>query len=458
MKSGRDHVDLETLKQAALDGDARAQYTLAEIRFNEGNKREALRWLKEASQRDYPDACFTMATFQMAGVSVPYDANEARLNLSKAVDLGHENAGLLLCQLVRSGYGGERSMSQSNELLLGLAKRNHPNACCQIAALLKMRKVMPDAAETLLEKAAMGGSHIAAYIQAAGKREAALAGDDLARDARIQYLYIAARAGNRLASAELAAYGDGTVRHVVETMASCPATRTNIDFESIRKAIDQDVDDDFDPPEVLSQDNKIWIFRKLLTRMECAYVMAAAVPTIEASSTIHPLTGQLVKNPIRTSSSTNFNPMTRDCVLYDIDKRIAFACGTKVEQGEPLNVLYYRVGEEYRFHYDHLPEGDADDVTLLKACGQRKYTFIISMNDGYQGGETYFPELELKYRGNIGDALVFSNLHDDGSANMLMRHASLPVTKDTKWVASKWIREKDFRWDTMPRTAARPAP
>lgn len=458
MKSDKEHVDLEALKRAALGGDARAQYVLAEIRFNEGNKHEALRWLKESVQGDFPDACFTMATFQMSGVSVPYDANGARLNLSRAADLGHTDAQLLLCQLVRSGYGGERSTSRSNDLLLGLAEKNNPAAFCQIAILLNMKHAMPDTAEMFLERSALGGNHIAAYIQAAKKREAALAGDELARDARIKYLYISARAGNRLASAELGGYEKSTVQDVVDATSFSMATEANIVFKDIKKVIDQDVEYDFDHPEMLSADNNILILRKFLTPLECMYVMAAAVPTIEASSTIHPLTGQLVKNPIRTSSSTNFNPMTRDCVIYEIDKRIAIASETTVEQGEPLNVLYYRVGEEYRFHYDHLPEGDAEDVTLLRTCGQRKYTFIISMNDGYQGGETYFPELELKYRGNIGDALVFRNLHDDGSANMLMRHASLPVVKETKWVASKWIREKDFNWDPPPHAAAQPAP
>ena len=45
----------------------------------------------------------------------------------------------------------------------------------------------------------------------------------------------------------------------------------------------------------------------------------------------------------------------------------------------------------------------------LAARGQRAATFLIYLNDGYEGGATQFPRLDWQYRGGRGDALLFSN-------------------------------------------------
>ena len=50
----------------------------------------------------------------------------------------------------------------------------------------------------------------------------------------------------------------------------------------------------------------------------------------------------------------------------------------------------------------------------------------------------------MKYRGQLGDALMFQNTGVDGQPNELMLHAGMPITGGQKWVASKWIREEAF--------------
>jgi prolyl 4-hydroxylase len=439
---------IEGLKRDAKKGDARAQYALSELLFNDGNKAEALEWLASAVRADLPDACFTMATFQMAGLSVQYDAEGARHNLSRASDLGHTDAKLLLSQLSRTGYGGQKDAKTANELLLTLAKQDHPIALCGVGMLLYIRSAPIDTVDTLLEQAANKGSHIAAYIQAHKKNEAELAGDVAGRNDRIRYLVLSSNAGNRLAEAELVAYEKKLVQESLNSGRLLQSPKSEVDFDRIEELIQEDVEYVFDEPEILSADNNILIYKSFLTPLECAYIRAAAAATIQPSSTIHPLTGKFIKNEIRTSSSSNFDPVSRDCVIYAIEERIAAATDTNVDQGESLNVLYYRVGEEYKYHYDHLPEGGKEEITFLKESGQRKYTFLVSMNEGYLGGETYFPDLDVTYRGKLGDALMFQNLHSDGAANKLMRHAGLPLKEGCKWVASKWIREKKFNFGT----------
>lgn len=47
---------------------------------------------------------------------------------------------------------------------------------------------------------------------------------------------------------------------------------------------------------------------------------------------------------------------------------------------EPLQILRYQPGEEYRPHYD----------TLARMQNQRVLTFLIYLNEDYDGGETLF--------------------------------------------------------------------
>ena len=434
----------DATRRDAQSGDPRAQYALSEIEFKRGNKREALIWLEKSVGQGFPDACYSMAMFQIAGVSVPYDAVGARRNLRTAAGQGHADAGLVLSQLVRSGYGGSRNVESANALLVGLAERGHPMALCGIAMLLYIRGQLESVAATLLERAALQGSHVAAYVQAEMLGDAMASGDLRARDDRIKYLFLSARAGNRMAQAELTENEKSVVQGILDKASFAPAVDSNVDFEDVAKALNQPFAHVPDRPEILSSECNILKFRKFLTPIECSYIKAAAAPTIQPSSTVNPHTGELIKNEIRTSSSSNFDPVSRDHFVISVDERIAAATGTAVEQGEPLNVLYYRIAEEYKFHYDFLSANNEDERRLLKEGGQRKYTFLISLNEGYSGGETYFPRLDVKYRGQLGDALMFQNTGVDGQPNELMLHAGMPITGGQKWVASKWIREEAF--------------
>ena len=436
----------DELRRDAREGDARAQYALSELEFKRGNKSDALVWLTKSVQSDYPDACYTIATFQVSGVSVPYDAIGARLNLTKAANQGHKDAQLLLSQMARSGYGGDKNDKVANDLLLGLAKEGHPVALCVVAMLLYVRNQKNSAVEVLLERAALGGSHIAAYIQAERRRDAALSGDAVAFEERIKYLFVSAQAGNGLAVAEIIGHDKSIVQEILGRTSFTPTMNSNVNFEDIEQVLGEHVAYSFDEPESLSSEKNILVYRNFMTPLECSYIKAAAAPTIQPSSTIHPQTGELIKHEVRTSSSSNFDPLSRDCFVFSVDERIAEATGTNVEQGEPLNVLYYRIGEEYRFHYDHLPEGDSDETAIAQEGGQREYTFLVALNDDYSGGETVFPKLNLSYRGNLGDGLMFHNLKNNGRPNNMMLHAGLPVSRGCKWVASKWIREGEFNF------------
>jgi hypothetical protein len=78
----------------------------------------------------------------------------------------------------------------------------------------------------------------------------------------------------------------------------------------------------------------------------------------------------------------------------------------------------------------------------IAEAGQRVVTFIIYLNDDYQGGETHFPRLGLSHRGRAGDALYFANTGPDGAPDPRTLHAGLPPTAGEKWLFSQWIRNR----------------
>lgn len=182
--------------------------------------------------------------------------------------------------------------------------------------------------------------------------------------------------------------------------------------------------------EMISSAPRLVRFPAFLTAEECAYLVQRAEPLLQPSVVVHPTTGQLVRDPVRTSSAAMFPFTIEDPIIHALNRRISAATGTNYEQGEPLQVLSYRHGQEYKLHSDALPASG----------NQRIMTFLVYLNDKFEGGETFFPKGEIRVRGKPGDALLFHNVDADGRPDLDARHAGMPVRKGRKLLLSKWIR------------------
>jgi prolyl 4-hydroxylase len=200
-----------------------------------------------------------------------------------------------------------------------------------------------------------------------------------------------------------------------------------------------DLTDDGDPrsvPErrdVALQPEVAW-FDGLFTVQECDYLIGAAAPLLKPSIVVDPQTGQHVPHPVRTSHGASFPWAAEVPAIHALNRRLAAACGTDERAGEPLQILRYRPGQQYRPHHDALAPGE----------NQRIITMLVYLNNDYAGGETVFTETELRLRGGIGDALVFRNADDDGRPDPLAHHAGEPVTSGEKLIASRWIHQQPF--------------
>lgn len=186
------------------------------------------------------------------------------------------------------------------------------------------------------------------------------------------------------------------------------------------------------PARHLSEAPEVILFPALFTAQECAYLVAMAEPMFGPSVVVDPATGKLISNPIRTSEGAGFPLLFETPFLHALNRRIAAASGTTVDQGEPLQVLRYSPGQEYKAHFDALPN----------AGNQRALTMLVYLNDDYDGGETAFVRTGLKVKGRIGDGLLFRNAGPDGRPDPMSHHAGLPVLRGRKLIASRWIRAR----------------
>lgn len=180
----------------------------------------------------------------------------------------------------------------------------------------------------------------------------------------------------------------------------------------------------------ISTSPSITRFDGFLSQAECDYLIARALPLLEEAVVVHPDTGALVRDPVRISKAAAFPFIAEDPAIHAINRRIAAATGTSYAQGEPIQVLSYEGGEQYKLHSDALPAGG----------NQRILTFLVYLNSGFEGGETHFPDLDLAVRGEPGDAILFSNVDPSGRADPRARHAGLPVRSGRKMLLSKWVR------------------
>jgi hypothetical protein len=80
--------------------------------------------------------------------------------------------------------------------------------------------------------------------------------------------------------------------------------------------------------------------------------------------------------------------------------------------------------------------------TILKRGGQRVATLVMYLNDPAQGGGTTFPDIGLEVAPQKGNAVFFSYDRPHPSTRTL--HGGAPVLAGEKWVATKWLRQREF--------------
>jgi hypothetical protein len=323
--------------------------------------------------------------------------------LQRAADGGHLPSLTALGARLFTGRGAPQMPSQGVQMLKIAADEGDAQACGIIAVLAASGQMLPQSWSTALD-----------------------------------YLFQAARSGDWRARQQIALLvGDPFLGQRLLDSPDAPP------WAEARGAIDIGAWLRSPPPKLASDAPRIVVFEKFLPPAVCSWIIELARPKLEAARVHVPGMPAPRVDSYRTNTGMGFTLLETDVVLQIVQARIAVATGIPASHQEPTNILHYAVGEEYRPHWDFIdPEAAPQFAEIVRREGQRVATFLIYLDDAFEGGETEFVRAGIRYRGRAGDAVLFLNVDKNGAVDRQTLHAGLAPTRGEKWLFSKWIRDR----------------
>ncbi|WP_306171875.1 2OG-Fe(II) oxygenase [Variovorax sp. KK3] len=186
---------------------------------------------------------------------------------------------------------------------------------------------------------------------------------------------------------------------------------------------------------------RVIVFGDLLSDEECEALILGARQRLARSLTVEAKTGGEALNVDRTSDGMFFE-RGENPVVARLEQRIATLLRWPLEFGEGLQILRYSPGAQYRPHYDYFDPSEPGTPTILRRGGQRVATLVMYLQEPDQGGATTFPDVGLEVAPKRGTGVFFSYDRPDPGTRTL--HGGAPVLSGEKWVATKWLREREF--------------
>ena len=213
------------------------------------------------------------------------------------------------------------------------------------------------------------------------------------------------------------------------------------DFARLRQSIDLSSWLSVPQARLVSESPRIGMVENFLRRDACDWLIARNRPHLARAQIYDTETGSLTDQGERTNTAAGLDFSRAGIVLIIARARMAAIAGLSVEGFEDSVLLHYDVGEEFSPHYDFFDPSVAGHAPELQA-GQRVLTFLTYLNEGFEGSETGFPEIDRRYKGAKGEGLFFWNAALDGTPDPRTLHAGLPVATGEKWLLSQWIRHR----------------
>lgn len=245
------------------------------------------------------------------------------------------------------------------------------------------------------------------------------------------YLTHSAELGFRLAREELVFLATGAFD---EEQTNEPSTEF---WKKMRAAVDLSSWIEVPPQTVVSRDPRIVTIENVASSKMCDWLIAQAKPKLKEALVRITSTGEIQKSDRRNNATANFDLIDMNMILAALRLRISALTGLSAHM-EVINILHYEVGQRYEPHFDYTAASNADAIRLKQGM-QRVLTFLLYLNDNYEGGETTFPRVPLQHKGRKGDALFFWNVDRQGQPDQKTLHEGSAPTKGEKWVLTQWI-------------------
>ena len=184
------------------------------------------------------------------------------------------------------------------------------------------------------------------------------------------------------------------------------------------------------------------VFSNLLSAAECEALIEAATPRLLRSHTVDTRTGGEALNRDRTSDGMFFT-RSENAIVQRVEMRVAKMLRWPAQNFEGLQVLRYRPGAQYCPHFDYFDPLKPATPALLARGGQRVATLIMYLQEPERGGATVFPDASISVPPQRGHAVFFS--YRQAHPDSLSLHGGEPVEAGEKWIATLWLRQRQFR-------------
>jgi prolyl 4-hydroxylase len=146
-----------------------------------------------------------------------------------------------------------------------------------------------------------------------------------------------------------------------------------------------------------------------LTSEECDKIIELSEGNM-ITSKVYSQNEDLYDNKIRISQQTWLSD--NDPFIKDLSDKIKSYTNTNNNYLEEFQVVNYKPGGFYKPHYDACV-GNKTRCERMNKEGPRYLTFLIYLNDNFEGGETIFPKINRSIKPKKGKAVIFQNVDDN---------------------------------------------
>jgi prolyl 4-hydroxylase len=181
---------------------------------------------------------------------------------------------------------------------------------------------------------------------------------------------------------------------------------------------------------------ELFVVRNFLEPVICA----ALIERIDARRRPSEIADDLGIANFRTSETCDLD--WNDPVVAAVDGAIAALLGIPLDRSEPIQGQRYAPGQEFKPHTDTFEPTKADYYAHCAETGNRSWTAMIYLNEPEDGGATRFKTIGKTIQPETGKLLAWNNLLPDGQPNPATLHQGMKVRKGTKYIVTKWFRER----------------
>eukprot|EP00300_Choanocystis_sp_HF-7_P007714 c15468_g1_i2.p1 GENE.c15468_g1_i2~~c15468_g1_i2.p1 ORF type:complete len:365 (+),score=69.06 c15468_g1_i2:40-1095(+) len=195
---------------------------------------------------------------------------------------------------------------------------------------------------------------------------------------------------------------------------------------------------------VMNEEPLLVVLDNFLTAAECELMIDWAWRSgLQRSVLAGDYTGGKFDRPIsdiRTSQNAwCYDDCFNDPRVREVDMKISALTHKDWKNGELFQLLRYEPGQYYAQHTDFI------DAQRLETSGIRVMTVFLYLNDGVEGGETFFPRINVSVTPRMGRVVMWPNvLPGSEEVDLRTEHLAMPVLKGVKYAANKWIHQNDF--------------